>query len=247
MSGLITLSARLSNGNIISSKINADEYLGARTLTDEDFLLKIFKEELKSDLKRFIPFNIEKGLDVHSEFKSGDTLIAPYHHGICFVDFIDNTIDYYNMESQLFFVNKTIIEWEMLELFEKYKKYFNDKRYRFDSIISQVLDNDFSYISVSNFAYALDNGWLKSVGRNNIIDNDCMFSFNDLSKSFFEKNSATFPEFYKLFIPNWKVYSDKTSNKDSFNIIKNNIYSKNILNEYDIHAWEHYEKEIFII
>lgn len=247
MSGLITLSARLSDGNIISTKVNTYGYLGARTLTDENFLLKIFREELNSDLKRFIPVNIEKGLDFHSEFKRGDTLIAPYHNGICFVDFIDNTIDYYNMETQLFFANKTMIEWEMLELFKKYKKYFNDKRYAFDSVISQVLDNDLSYISVSNFAYALDNGWFKSVNKNNTIDDNCHFSFNELSKSFFEKNSAIFPEFYKLYIPNLKIYNDKNSTKESFDIIKNNIYSKNILNEYDIYAWQHYEKEIFII
>lgn len=163
MSGLFTVAARLSNGNVISAKTFKGSYLGAKTFADESYFLKLFKEYLKCDEKRLLPENKEVAEQQYNEYESQESLVAPYHYGICFIDFIDKTVDYYNIDSRLGFIHKSIIEWEVKEFFQRYREIFKKQNGNGKLILQNILDNDMSHHILANFLYAKDKGWLKKI------------------------------------------------------------------------------------
>lgn len=241
MSGLFTVSARLSDNKIVTVRTGHGPHIGAKFLTNESYFkdrvgeMKLYAEQSDCD-------------DIKG------TTIAPSHYGICFVDFINKTIDYYNMDSALRYLHSTMIEYDVrfnsTALFSRYKRYFDNKDNDFGRLINEIINKDNYYRNVENFAYALDNGWLKSVefktnasGDSVELLSECDFKFIDLAKSYYEDEGKDYPRTYILDIPKWTITTGSNNKKDEFKRVKENILAKNVLTEKDLLAWAAYERE----
>lgn len=249
MSGLFTVAARLSTGKIISAKTWKGDYLGSRVFSDESYFLKIFTEYLKCDQKRLLPNNKEVAEQMYNEYESGIGLIAPYHYGICFIDFIDKTVDYYNIDSRLGFIHKAIIEWEVKEFFQRYREHFTHQNGNGKQILQQILDNDMSHNILANFLYAKDKGWLKQVSADeekNITKTPYDFKLNDFLNACLSRGDNDFPNTYSYEIPEWTINSNKHDiDVRKLEEIKENLIKKEILNEYDLLGWDLYKTKLF--
>ncbi len=249
MSGLFTVAARLSNGKVISAKTFKGSYLGAKTFADESYFLKLFKEYLKCDEKRLLPENKEVAEQQYNEYESQESLVAPYHYGICFIDFIDKTVDYYNIDSRLGFIHKSIIEWEVKEFFQRYREIFKKQNGNGKLILQNILDNDMSHHILANFLYAKDKGWLKKISvdaNNNTIKTPYDFNLNSFLNACLNNGKNDFPEIYTYEIPEWKINSNKHDiDMRKLEEIKENLIKKEILNEYDLLGWDLYKKKLF--
>lgn len=249
MSGLFTVAARLSNGKVISAKTWAGNYLGARAFADESYFLKFFKEYLECDEKRLTPKDKEMAEQRYNEYESGIGLIAPYHYGICFIDFMDKTVDYYNIDSRLGFIHKAIIESEVKEFFQRYRESFTNQNGNGKKILQQILDNDMRHHILANFLYAKDKGWLKqvSVGEDkNIIKIPYDFNLNNFLNACLSRGENDFPNTYAYEIPEWIINSNKHDiDVRKLEEIKENLIKKEILNEYDLLGWDLYIKKLF--
>lgn len=241
MSGLFTVAARLSDNSIVTVRTGHGPHIGAKFLTNESYFKDRFNE-----------------MKLYAEQSDCDdikgTAIAPDHYGICFVDFINKTIDYYNMDSPLRYVHSVIIEYDInvgnTSLFSRYKRYFDNKDNDFGRLINEIINKDSYYRSVENFAYALDNGWLKSVesktdafGKQVDKLGECEFKFKDVAMAYYENKGDTYPRTYILDIPEWKITTGSNNKKDEFKQVKENILAKHVLTEKDLLIWAAYEKE----
>lgn len=241
MSGLFTVAARLSNKTVVVVRDSYGPHIGAKFLTHESY----FKD-------RFNEMKLYAEQSEHDDIK--ETTLAPDHYGICFVDFINKTIDYYNMDSPLRYVHSVMMEYDMnvgnTSLFSRYKRYFDNKANDFGRLINEIINKDSYYRGIENFAYALDNGWLKSVefktdssGKQVDVLGECEFKFKDLAKAYYEGGSKDYPRTYIIDIPEWTVTTGSDQDKDKFKQIKENILAKHVLTEKDLLAWAAYEKE----
>jgi len=249
MGGLITLSARLSNGEVISAKTWKGDYLGARTFTDEAYFLKLFKDYLKNENKRLTPQNKEVAEKKYNEYENGDALVAPFHYGICFIDFIDKTVDHYNIDSRLGFVHKSIIEWEVKEFFQRYHETFKKQNGNGKKILEYILENDINHHILANFLYAKDKGWLKKIvsdEEKNIVEEPYDFNLNNFLNACLNHGKNDFPDTYTYEIPEWKINSNMHDiDLEKLKEIKENLIKKQVLNEYDLLGWDLYKKKLF--
>ena len=241
MSGLFTVAARLSDNSIVTVRTGHGPHIGAKFLTNESY----FKERF-NEMKQYAEEN------EHYDIK--EATVAPDHYGICFVDFINKTIDYYNLDSPLRYFHSVMMEYDMnvgnTSLFSRYKRCFDNKDNDFGCLINEIINKDSYYRCIENFAYALDNGWLKSVesktdasGKQVDKLEECEFNFKDLAMAYYEHKSDAYPRTYILDIPEWTITTGSNNKKDEFKRVKENILAKNVLTEKDLLAWTAYERE----
>jgi len=235
MSGLFTIAARLSDGTVVSGKGRKEAYVGVRTITDENYFLKVFNEYLQLPVSRLSPLSNEEAVEKYEEYEEGSALVAPYHYGLCFIDFKEKTVDYFNIDNKLGYIHKIILFEHVKDFFHEYCKKLSAGNYL--SVIRNILDNEPKNYFLANFVSAHEKGCLKQKNVNFLTLAQAAFS---------DKGNDSIPNVFEYDIKDWKVSSNKNDvDINEFKNIKENLLRKNILTEYDLIGWELFQKEIF--
>lgn len=249
MSGLFTIAARLSNGEVVSTKTFKGSYLGARTLTDEAYFLKLYKTYLGGSLNRLQPQNEEDAIEQYNKYEMGESLVSPYHYGICFIDFIEKTIDYYSIDGRFNFIHKNMMEFEIRQFFQSHYEKFNKENKNGRKTLQDILDEDMNHVVLANFIYAKEKGWLKKLVVNEnrgVYGEDYSFKLNDFLNFALKNGEDFFPEIFICDIQGWKIQDNKHDiDLQKFEEIKESLNKKSILNKYDLLGWKLYKEKVF--
>lgn len=256
MSGIFTLAARLSTGDIISKRCRYGVGIGHKLMNEEQFFLKFFTTFLEGEKGRLILNNKDEVVDHYKNYNYGISIVSPYQYGFTFIDFIDKTVDHYNIDGRINKTNSFILQNAViLPFLNEYIEHFKTTKDDFMKIIPPLLENNFKYVELSNFLYAYQQGDLNAIFINKdgaAISKPYDLNFNEIIGLFIKNMKNNFDDKLKDMIPfcfshtfpGLKVnYNENDIDLDKIREIKKNLTEKNFLNNGDLAGWDLYEME----
>lgn len=249
MKGFFTVAARLSDGAIISAKVPYAKYLGAKLLTDERYFLKFYDECFGLKKERLVLETEEETIEQYYKFEMQTFLLAPYHYGICFIDFMNKTIAYFNINHRLRYVKKSEIAQSINLFFNQYHEEFqkNPSKSAKD-ILNEIFESDMKQVHFSNFFFAKENRWIKEalLRESKIVEKEYDFKMNDLLSYAIHHTQEDLPEMFSYVLPGWTVIENfHDIDFAKFFEVKSYFINQDILTDSDMVGWNEYEKKIF--
>ncbi|HFS7481194.1 TPA: hypothetical protein ACH1O5_001593 [Enterobacter roggenkampii] len=246
MGGLITTSARLKDGTVVSFRhyTNNDFNL---VLRQDDFVkeMKSISPSIKITPKRkYIKLSRDDVIDkferrfskTTSDYVYGNSFLAPVWYGINFFDYRKNVAFSVNdFSSNLHFLTYNLMSNPIVIKMLKENVMFTES-----DLVRLSHNVPFVYLRELFKLKELKNINALYEENGNFLDLKCRDTF-DIICSFFDDNLVK-PEYFKLRVkyPGWDFYS-YSDRDDGFNILKDYLEKEKLITKNDKIAWELFE------